>query len=336
MNDLAESMVLVTGATGAVGPRVVQALSAAGCRVRTLSLDKPPGGQWPDDVETRIGDVTDAGAVHAAVQGVDGVIHMAALLHILNPPPSLRARYEQINVGGTECVIRESIRAGVRRVVLFSTIAVYGPSAGCVLAEAAPPHPDTFYAQTKLAAEDIVLTALRTDGKPLGAVLRMAAVYGARIKGNYRRLLQSLAHGRFVPIGEGCNRRTLIYDKDAAQAALLAVHHESAAGGVFNVSDGQFHTLKEIMAAMCRALDRRPPGWSLPVRPVRTTIGILEDALRLVGIRSPIGRGTVDKYTEDIAVSSELIRTRLGFSPRHDLAANWLETVREMRESGEL
>ena len=141
--------ILVTGATGAVGPRVVHVLFAAGYRGRTLLLDQPSKGQWPDDVETRIGDVTDPSAVQSAMQGVNAVIHLAALLHIVNPPPEMREKYERINVGGTAMMVEAAIKAGVKRVVLFSTIAVYGPSDDRVLNEMSPTHPDTFYAQTK-------------------------------------------------------------------------------------------------------------------------------------------------------------------------------------------
>ena len=56
-----------------------------------------------------------------------------------------------------------------------------------------PTHPDTFYAQTKRAAEQIVLNARGADGQPLGTVLRLGAVYGSRIKGNYERLTRALA-----------------------------------------------------------------------------------------------------------------------------------------------
>jgi len=134
---------------------VVHVLSAAGYWVRTLSLDQPSKGQWSDDVETRIGDVTDKSAVQSAMQGVNAVIHLAALLHIVNPPSELREKYERINVGGTATVVEAAISAGVKRVVLFSTIAVYGPSDGCVLNEMSPTHPDTFYAQTKLNSEKL-------------------------------------------------------------------------------------------------------------------------------------------------------------------------------------
>ena len=118
---------------------------------------------------------------------------MAALLHTVNPPPELREKYERVNIGGTATVVEAAIKAGVKRVVLFSTIAVYGPSDGRVLNEMSPTHPDTFYAQTKRAAEQIVLNARGADGQPLGTVLRLGAVYGSRIKGNYERLTRALA-----------------------------------------------------------------------------------------------------------------------------------------------
>jgi len=112
---------------------------------------------------------------------------------------------------------------------------------------------------------------------------------------------------------------------------LLAVQHPNAAGKVYNVSDGHFHTLKEIIAAICQALGRTPPRFSLPVGPVRLAAGILEDAGRMIGFKSPVGRATIDKYTEDIAVDSQLIQRELGFKPQYDLIAGWQETIREMR-----
>ena len=79
--------ILVTGATGAVGPRVVHALDQEGFRVRTFSVDTPVTDMFPQSVEVLIGDVMDKAAVESAMKGTDAVIHMAALLHIVNPPP---------------------------------------------------------------------------------------------------------------------------------------------------------------------------------------------------------------------------------------------------------
>jgi len=325
-------MVLVTGATGAIGPRVVQALHEAGFSIHTFSRNPPPMDMLPADVETHVGDVTDQSIVQAAMQGIDVVIHLAALLHVVNPPLALQERYEQINVGGTANVVQAAIASGVRRVVLFSTIAVYGYSTGQVLTEDSPSQPDTLYGITKLAAERIVLGARRTDGQPLGTVLRVGAIYGARVKGNYAQLVRALARKRFIPVGAGQNRRSLIYERDAAQAAVLAATHPAAAGRVYNITDGKYHTLNEINAAMCEALSRKPPRCALPVRPVRLAAGILEDGLRVLGRKSPIGRATVDKFIEDVAVDGSRIQRELGFVPRYDLRAGWRETIREMRQ----
>jgi nucleoside-diphosphate-sugar epimerase len=328
--------ILITGATGAVGPLVVKAFHDAGYSICTLSIDPPPVSIWPDDVKTLIGDVTDANAVEAAMQGIDSVIHLAALLHVVNPSLAQQEKYERINVRGTSAVVTKAIQAGVRRIVLFSTISVYGQSDGRILSEDTPPHPDSFYSRTKLAAEKIVLEAKGADGEKIGTVLRLGAVYGSRIKGNYRQLLKALAKGLFIPIGHGQNRRTLIYDKDVARAAVLALEHSNAAGKLFNVSDGEFHTINQIISTMCRALGRKTPAFYLPERPVRFAAGILEDLFKAVRSQSPISRASIDKYAEDMAVDSRRIQEELGFKANYCLEIGWKDTVRELRRQGEL
>jgi len=191
--------VLVTGATGAIGPRVVHALCVAGYLVRTFSLDTPETELFPPNVDEQIGDITDPSAVQSAMQGVEAVIHLAALLHIVNPPPAMREKYERVNVGGTTTVVEAAIKAGVRRVVLFSTIAVYGASDGCVLNEMSPTHPDTFYAQTKRAAEQIVLNARGADGQPIGPVLRLGAVLWFPHQGKLRTADSCLGTSALYP-----------------------------------------------------------------------------------------------------------------------------------------
>lgn len=321
---------LVTGATGAVGPLVVRALHDTGYAVRTLSIDPPNTGIWPDDVETQIGDITDASTVKAAMNSVEAVIHMAALLHIVNPPSSLKEKYERINVAGTKNVVDAAIKEGVARIVLFSTIAVYGHSDGCILNEKSRTHPDTYYAQTKHDAEQIVLNARSANGQPLGIVLRFGAIYGSRIKGNYERLTHALANHRFIPIGNGLNRRTLIYDKDVGRAVVQAVFHPEAAGRLFNVTDGSFHTLNAIIEAICSGLGRRPPRLSLPVEPTRTLMRFMESGISAFGFKSPVTAEMIDKYTEDIAVDGSLFQKEIGFVPQYNLKTGWKETICEM------
>lgn len=336
MQSDSSPLCLVTGAAGAVGPAVVQALLAAGWRVRTFSRTPPASGALPAGTEFCQGDVADAAAVAAAMPGVSGILHLAALLHVVEPPPALRAEYERVNLHGTRIVVESARRANAVRLVFLSTIAVYGPGRGRMITEDTPPEPDTFYGQTKLAAEHEVLTAQRADGKPLGVVLRPGAVYGPRLKGNYRRLVRSLARGRFIGVGSGNNRRTLIHSDDLARAAVLALQHPAAAGRVYNVTDGGAPTLAEIIAAICAALPCEPPRLHLPLTPTRWAIAAVAMAARWVGRQAPITPATLDKYVEDIVVDGSRLQHELGFRPQFDLNAGWQQTVLALRASGDL
>lgn len=325
---------LVTGATGALGLSLVQQLLDAGNRVRALVREMPASRVLPPDVDLFQGDITDAASVRAAMTGVTHAFHLAAKLHVVRPPPAMRAEYERVNVGGTEIVAREAERAGVERLVFFSTIAVYGPSGHDRFTEETLPRPDTLYGETKLAAERPVLGA-GGPSQPIGTVLRVAATYGARVKGNYRRLLHALARGRFVPIGAGDNRRTLVFETDVARAALLAARHPHAAGAVFNVTDGQVHTVHAIVDAISRALARPAPRLSVPVAPARFAAALADAGAAVLGRRQPFA-AALAKYLEDIAVDGTALESRLGFRPEVGLADGWVRVVRQLRESGEL
>lgn len=327
------NLVLVTGATGAVGPRVVAALHEAGYNIRTFSIDLPQAGDFPENVDVWIGDITKYHEVEAAMAGVDFVIHLAALLHIINPPPNAENRYREINVSGTKIVSGIASQKSVKRIVYFSTIAVYGKTDRRILDETAPTNPSTFYERTKLEAEQLILSARNSDGEPIGVVLRLAAVYGSRVKGNYLKLFNALKKKCFIPMGNGLNRRTLVYDKDVARAALAAIENSKSAGKVFNVSDGQFHTVNEIIEAICVALGRKKPRISLPVSLAAIAAGLTEALARVFHFNPPFVRASVEKYMEDIAVESRRIQTELGFIPKYNLASGWADTVQEMNKA---
>jgi UDP-glucose 4-epimerase len=212
----------------------------------------------------------------------------------------------------------------------MSTIAVYGSTASrSGIDEDASARPETFYAETKLAAERVALGARRADGVALATVLRSAAVYGPRVKGNYERLVGALAKRRFVPIGPGHNRRTVVYEADVAVAAALAAREERAAGRIYNVSDGEPHQLRDIIAAICAGLGRKPPRWHLPSAPIRA-------AARMAALVDPRLTRTLDKYFEECAVDASRIRSELGFRARVGLMDGWAATIGAMRQSGRL
>lgn len=314
----------VTGAGGAIGSALVRRLLARNYAVRALVREFSAAG-LPDEIESLRGDINDCGLIRQAVAGVDAVFHLAAKLHLNNPSPALRDEYYRVNVEGTRCLARAAREAQVKRFVFFSTISVYGNSRpNQTFTEESALCPDSLYAETKIEAEKIVLAELPST------VLRVAAVYGPRMKGNYPRLVRALKRRRLALIGDGRNRRTLVHEDDACDAAITAAEPSAAVGQIYNVTDGQVHTMLEIIAAIAAALGQRPPKLRLPVRPVRAAAGLLEDGLRRVGKTSPIQRATIDKLIEDIAVSGDKIQRELGFHPQFDLRAGWRQTIEQM------
>lgn len=325
--------VLVTGASGAVGPALVNILLQKSFAVRIMSRTTPPADLFPETVQYFQGDICDPHTANRALEGIDIVYHLAAKLHKTDPSRDLQPAYERINVGGTRNLVQAARSLGISRFVFFSTIAVYGPGRGTeVFDEASSLNPQSLYAFSKCEAEKIVLKARKNDrDEPLGTVLRLAAVYGPRMQGNYASVVKAVLNGRFIPVGAGQNRRTIVYDQDAARAAILAASHFRAAGQVFNVTDGRIYALRDILTAICEANGRRKPKYYVPAGPARLAASLSEFGLHLIGVSSPIQRAYVEKLTEDIAVSGEKIRKQLGFQPRYNLKQGWKETIQYFR-----
>lgn len=300
----------MTGATGVLGPVLVQSLLAQGWSVRAFCRKPQASNLLPRAVDVRIGDIANADEVAAAFDGVSTVFHLAGLLHNPRPDPSEMSRYEAVNVGGAHNVARSAAVHGVP-VILFSTIAVYGATRGEPVDEQSRVQPVGPYATTKWRSEEVLLNAgLKVS------VLRLAAVYGRGMKGNYQRLVDALRRRRFIAVGDGSNRRTLVHERDAVRAALLAADRVDEVNGVYNVTDGATHSMREILAAICSALDRPEPRFRIP-----------ETLARLVA--RGIGYGeVVDKYLENVDVKGKRIQEALGFAPRFDLTTGWRDALR--------
>jgi nucleoside-diphosphate-sugar epimerase len=321
-SDGIQPVALVTGATGAIGPQLVRTLLDAGYQVRALVRQTPSRPLFDSNVELIQGDIGDMDVLRAACADVQVVFHLAAKLHINQPHPDMEQEYYDVNVGGTSRVAEAARDAGVGRLVFFSTINVYGSGdKEAPIDETHPLNPQTFYARSKAEAESVALAHLPA------VVLRLSAVYGPGMKGNYARLCRAIARGRFLMIGTGQNRRTLVHVHDVCRAALVAAQHPSAVGQIYNVTDGHVHTLRQIVDAIYGAYNRRMPHLHIPARPVRGMAGAIGRGLAFLGVQSGIGVELVDKMLEDIAVSGEKIMHELEFRPEYDLQSGWRQTV---------
>ena len=321
--------ILVTGATGVIGSSLVNFLLKNGYQVQVLIRNKDISNIFDEPIQIIIGDITDKNALLEATNGVDWVFHLAAKLHINNPSPEILSEYERINVEGTRLLVKSSIDNGIKRIIFFSTINVYGPSKkGIIFSENSNLNPISLYAKTKLKGEQIVLNARgKQNDKPIGVVLRCAAVYGPGMKGNYKSLLKALKLGLFLPVGDGKNRRTLVYIKDVLNAALIAAKHPNAPGCIYNITDGNIYTFNHIIKIICNALGKSIPRYHLSINHIRFLTKIIEKCFKLINKNAPINQLLIDKLIEDVAVSGDKIKHELGFKPRYDLKTGWEDTI---------
>jgi nucleoside-diphosphate-sugar epimerase len=254
--------VLITGGAGFIGSHIVEHFqSHADVRV----LDNLRSGfrdnlsQFPHKfIEASI---IDRDAVRHAVQGVDFVFHLAAMISV---PESVAKPVEcnEINTIGTLVVLEEAARAGVKKFVLSTSAAIYGDNPVVPKVETMLPEPKSPYAVTKLDGE-FYCKMFADEGRLQTACLRYFNVFGPRQdpKSQYAAAVPIFIDRawRNEPImihGDGEQTRDFIFVKDIV-AANVFFAASSPATGVFNVAYGQRITIKELAATICRLTDSR-------------------------------------------------------------------------------
>jgi nucleoside-diphosphate-sugar epimerase len=253
--------VLVTGASGFVGPAVVSALAAEGdevhAAVRTsaeAANDSPAGRAFPQGITiVRHGDLDAPVDWSPLLSGIDAVVHLAGIAHA--GPGIAEERYDRVNHHATAALAAAARDAGVRRVVFVSSIrAQTGPAAGDVVSERDAPHPTDAYGRSKLAAE----RAVAQSGVPF-TILRPVLVYGPGVKGNLRALMRLAGLPIPLPFGAIESRRSLVSLANLASAIGFVLREDACAGETYLIADPAPVTIGEIVTALRRGRGK-PPG----------------------------------------------------------------------------
>jgi nucleoside-diphosphate-sugar epimerase len=259
MGTILSERILVTGASGFVGRRLVGALTEAGQAVRAATRQPTTPADFPGAEAVTLPDLRQPVDWAAALAGIDRVVHLAGIVHA-DPRAYSADLYHRVNCAATAELAKAAARAGVRRFVYISSIrAQSAATADHALMENDQPHPTEDYGRSKLMAE----AAVRAAGVPY-TILRPAVIYGPRVASNIASLLRLTATPLPLPFGAFRNRRSLLGIDNLIAAIRFALDSLVAAGETYMVADPDPLTLAEIVAAM-RA-DRRPGLFSLPPR----------------------------------------------------------------------
>lgn len=312
--DVETKRILVTGGTGFIGFYLVKKLSEAGNIIKVLARKQSDVSHLKslDNVSIVNGDICDISTLHAAVDSVDIVYHLAAVLHV---PHNVRSyKITEVNVKGTRNLLEACRETGVKKFIFFSTAGV--SSVKNLLTRNIDPSFDEAlsYPMSKLYGE-ILVDKYSKEFNLNTTIIRPAVVYGFGEMGNMKRMIDAIQKKFFILVGDGTNRRSLTYVQNAVNAALCVAVNPKANGKVYIVTDGEPLSIKEIamvIADKCNVslIPARIPFWV--ARPAAFLCDLLQITLK---IKLPFNRDILRRITCNQLCSSNLIIEELGFTP---------------------
>jgi uncharacterized protein YbjT (DUF2867 family) len=298
--------VLVTGATGYVGRRLVPRLVDGGQRVRALVRD-PGSAALPAGVEAVPGDLADAASLERAVEGMDVVVHLAAVTADRKAPPG---GYDAVNADGTAALARAAAAAGLRGFVHMGGIDTAGDRAG--------PY---------LAGRRRGEAAVRESGVPW-ALLQPSIMFGGDDAAFVKAMRDLVRRAPVVPVpGDGRVRLHLIHVEDVCaclgqmatrgfgQLATRPDRHmatgDSLAGRAYPIGGAEILTYDEVLDVVGEALGKGK------VRKVHLPTGLVAAQARLMQVlpRPPVTPAALELFAADNVAEPNTIRDVFGVEP---------------------
>jgi nucleoside-diphosphate-sugar epimerase len=297
----------ISGGAGFLGLHLARRLLADGHEVRTLDLAPLGEPELERRVEELRGDVRSAHDARALVEGADVVVHAAAALPIQASRESIRSA----NVGGTATVLAAAAEAGVFRVVLVSTTAVYGVPKVHPIHEDHPLVGVGWYGQSKIEAEEVARDFGRR-GLDF-AIVRPKTFIGPERLGVFEILFDWIRDNRRIyMLGSGANRYQLLAVEDLVDAIVLSAERPEARGETLNVGAKAFGTVRSDLQTLIDHAGSTSRLTPVPARPAEIVLRALE-LLRV----SPLAEWHYKTAHRDSFVDVSKAERLLGWSPRY-------------------
>ena len=327
MADWRGRHVLITGAAGFIGNALSERLAALGARVTGMVRRSVPG-VWHDEFICDL----DVPEEQLLPESIHIVFHLAGRVHQPDDDPKVDTPYMRTNVAGTRWLLEAARAREVRRFVYVSSTKAMGEGTAETVDEETRPRPQDAYGRSKLAAERLVLDAgSKTNLETV--VVRLPAVYGPGSKGNIAQMLERIRSGRFPPLPEFGNRRSLVHVANVVDALLLVGSHPNAAGEEFLVTDGCDRSTRALYEAMCAALGKAVLPWSIPRWALGLTARAGDGIADLTGLPVPMDSVRYSKLAGSASYSCEKLSSRLGYTPKHTLAQGLSAMVAELERA---
>jgi len=265
--DWKNKTVLVTGSEGFIGSHLTEALLKRGARVRAFVLyNSFNSWGWLEDLtapllkrtQVFLGDVRDQNSVSAAMEGVDTVFHLAALIGIPFSYVS-QETYVDTNIKGTLNVLQAARRFGTRKVIHTSTSEVYGTAQYVPINEDHPVNPQSPYAATKAAADNLALSFHKSFDLPV-TILRPFNTFGPRQSARAvipTIISQVLAKKPQIKLGSLETVRDFNYVANTVDAFIRLAQTQGVDGQVYNAGSGAEISIGAVVDLAAKILKRK-------------------------------------------------------------------------------
>jgi nucleoside-diphosphate-sugar epimerase len=284
--------VLVTGAAGVMGQRLVRGLFERGYSVRCLVLPNDPlrAGLQQLGAEVREGNVSDAPSLAGLCDGVDTVYHLAAV--ILSHDPSV---FTRVNLNGTRHLVTLAAEAGVRHFIYVSSASVTYPRL-------------TPYAESKLAAEQVVTAERRFQS----TIVRPTLVYDESGGLEFVIFRDYLERFPIVPfIGDGRALKRPVWAGDIMDGLLRLAGNPVAYGKLYNFSGGEAISMRDLAKLMLASRGQRRLFVHIPVGICRALAALSKRLME----RPPLTQSAIDGLVNDANLDPSLACAELGYRP---------------------
>lgn len=286
--------IVVTGGSGFIGAHFCHVLKERGDEIVNLDLVEP-SADIPQDRFVQ-GDIRDEAAVREAFEGCDEILHLAAAHHDFGIEEKT---FYDVNEEGLRVITSVMDELKMRRMIFYSTVAVYG-NAPPPLSEETTPQPESFYGKSKLAGEKVLENWVELGDDRRCLVIRPTVTYGPNNFANMYSLLRQVDKGRFFFASGSSNIKSLSYIENIADATLFLMEKDDlAAFEIFNYIDKPDLTSVEIAEACYDSLDKRIPSMRIPLWLLLLGAKPFDLMISLTGKNLPVSTARVKKLFVD-------------------------------------
>ena len=309
--------ITLIGASGFVGTRLIDLLRN---EHELRNIDLEASHFFPE--LTVYGDVRDPQQMDSLLSGTDMVVLLAAKHRDDVTPTSL---YYQTNVNGMRNVLNAMERNGVKRLLFFSSVAIYGLNKDNP-DESFTADPFNHYGKSKWQAETLVQEWYKTHNDWNIDVIRPTVIFGERNRGNVYNLLNNLAKGYFINVGKGTNVKSMAYVGNVVAFVKYLIDNITDGYNVFNYVDKPDLDMNHLTELVCGTLGKRLPSVRLPYW-IGMAGGYFFDAIAFIfRIKPTISSVRIKKYCSTTQYDSTKAHNT-GFVPPYTLSEGLTRTM---------